>query len=267
MNFDDVRTSSELLREELSRRSRANPRYSLRAFSKLIGVSPGALSELLNGKRPLSVKQAHQIAQRLGWSDAELERLVRLCVQDQSSRQGLASPDAPAAYGTKNLPEDVFRIIADWYCLAILSLAEIPGFLADARWISRRLRISPHQCTEALERLERVGLLIRDGEHVKPAPDFVIAGSEVPSEAIRAYHRSLLEMAMGSLDTQSPRERDITGICLSIDPRDMDEIRREVEAFQDRVVRRYSKPGKKKEVYQLECALFRLTEPLSKSGA
>ncbi|MEN9723236.1 MAG: hypothetical protein RJB38_1222 [Pseudomonadota bacterium] len=85
----------------------------------------------------------------------------------------------------------------------------------------------------------------------------------MPSEAIRAYHRSLLEMASQALETQTPRERDITGICLAIDPRDLEELRREVQAFQDRIVRRYSKPGRKKEVYQLECALFRLTNPIS----
>jgi uncharacterized protein (TIGR02147 family) len=259
----EPKTSSEFLREELSRRLRSNPRYSLRAFSKLLGVSPGALSELLSGKRPLSVKLAHQMAGRLGWSEAELGQLLRLCVQEQSSRQGLVSPDTPASYATRNLSDDVFRIIADWYCLAILSLAEVPGFRADARWIAKRLKISVHQSTEALERLERVGLLIREKDILRPSPDFVITGSDMPSEAIRAYHRSLLEMAAQALDTQSPGERDITGICLAIDPRDLDELRREVEAFQDRVVRRYSKPGRKKEVYQLECALFRLTEPLS----
>jgi uncharacterized protein (TIGR02147 family) len=260
----EIKSSAELLKEEFARKLRMNPKYSLRAFSKLLGVSPGELSELLNGKRPLTVKRAHQIAGRLGWSDAELSRLLQLCVQDHASRQGLPAADAPAAYSLRRLPDDVFRVIADWYCFAILSLAEIPEFRAEARWISKRLKISIHESTDALARLERVGLLIRQKNQLRPSPEFVITGSEIPSEAIRAYHRALLQKGMDALETQPPTERDITGICLAIDPRDLGEIRREVEAFQDRIVRRYSKAGRKKEVYQLECALFRLSETLSK---
>jgi uncharacterized protein (TIGR02147 family) len=172
-----AKTSSELLLEELSNRTRNNPRYSLRAFARLLEMSPGALSEILKGKRPLSVKLAHQMADRLGWSEAELSQLLRLCVQEQSSRQGLTSPDSLTSYATRELSEDVFRIIADWYCLAILSLAEIPEFRADARWIAKRLKISVHQSAEALTRLERVGLLIREKKN--------------PSTLSRFCHRGL----------------------------------------------------------------------------
>lgn len=36
-----------------------------RAFAKVLGLSPGELSEILNGKRKLSVKKALHIAEKL----------------------------------------------------------------------------------------------------------------------------------------------------------------------------------------------------------
>jgi len=40
-----------LLRQKLTRRLHLNPRYSLRAFAKHLGVSPAYVSLVMNGKR------------------------------------------------------------------------------------------------------------------------------------------------------------------------------------------------------------------------
>lgn len=250
----------EVLQGELTRRLRRNPRYSLRAFAKLLGLSPGELSELLSGKRQLTVRRVGQLSRRLGWSELEQERVLELSMREKAEAQGATPVAAKAPLSpSRRISEDLFRVVADWYCLTIVCLAEIPGFCADPRWIARRLGISVHEAREALERLERVGLLERVGGSVRVCPDFVWASTDTPSQAIRDYHRQLLEKAIGALESQAPEERDITGICLAIDPRDLPGLRREVEAFQNHLAARYSKTGRKKEVYQLESALFRLT--------
>src|SRR5580698_8295148 len=50
-----------ILEEELSRRAEVNPRYSLRAMARALGIEPGALSEILSGKRVPSYKMAQKI--------------------------------------------------------------------------------------------------------------------------------------------------------------------------------------------------------------
>ena len=42
------------LRNELERRCKANPAYSLRAFAKFLGVDPSFLSKVLSGKREVT---------------------------------------------------------------------------------------------------------------------------------------------------------------------------------------------------------------------
>ena len=255
----ELSTSASLLRDELTRRIRVNPRYSLRAFAQHLQVSPGELSEILRGKRKLSLKNAAQIAQRLGYSPEERERFLQVIFDERTGalvqelqKGALSSPE-------KNLTVDVFRIVSDWYCPAIVCLAETPGFREDPHWISKRLGISSHEARDALARLERVGLLVRDQSRLQVSPDFFMAESGIPSEAVRNFHRQILERAVQSLDTQAMEDRDITGITASIDPEDLPKMKKEIRAFQDHLVTRYSKPGKRKEVYQIESALFRLS--------
>ena len=80
------------------------------------------------------------------------------------------------------------------------------------------------------------------------------------SEALRNYHRSILKKALESLDFQSFSEREISGIGLAIDPKDIDAIRKDIQDFQDQMASKYSRVKKRTVVYQLETAFFRLTE-------
>ena len=54
-----------LLRKKFADLQSANPRYSLRSFSRKVGLNPGALSGILNGKRNASSKLVQRIAERL----------------------------------------------------------------------------------------------------------------------------------------------------------------------------------------------------------
>ena len=54
-----------LLQRELSIRCEKNPRYSLRAFSRALGMSHTALSFVLSGKRPLSKNAARKVSEVL----------------------------------------------------------------------------------------------------------------------------------------------------------------------------------------------------------
>ena len=63
-----------LLRQELERRQAKNPSYSLRAFARSLGIDPGALSAILNQRRPLSEAWCDRLVQRLGLSAEDATR-------------------------------------------------------------------------------------------------------------------------------------------------------------------------------------------------
>jgi hypothetical protein len=56
----------EKLKEELELRRKKNPRYSLRAMARDLGVSPSCLSRTLNGKTKMNSEREERIAGLLG---------------------------------------------------------------------------------------------------------------------------------------------------------------------------------------------------------
>jgi uncharacterized protein (TIGR02147 family) len=245
--------SIDFLNTEFERRVKANPRYSLRAFARDLRMSPGEISELLSGKRQLTLKAIGKISRRLGLSDAETRELLE---RASFMRAGLEDPKPEG----RAIDIDLFNIVSDWYCFAILNLFDTDTFKCEPAWIGRRLGISGVEARMALERLERVGLLKRGrGGRLAPDSEFVMSPSGIPAEAIRKYHATMLAKAAAALETQAVDERDITGMGMAIDPADLPAIARELRDFRDRIAARYTR-GKRTEVYQLEMALFRITE-------
>ena len=64
---------------------------------------------------------------------------------------------------------------------------------------------------------------------------------------------------MDALDSQKVDEREISGLGLAVDPKFIPTIKKEISEFLDKMAAKYAK-GRKTEVYQLEFALFRLTQ-------
>src|SRR5437868_10680542 len=75
-----------IIQEELAQRCEKNPRYSMRAFAKALGVGSGALSEILSGKRVPSHKLARQLVSALGLTPSQEREFFRSLAEFQNSR-------------------------------------------------------------------------------------------------------------------------------------------------------------------------------------
>jgi uncharacterized protein (TIGR02147 family) len=255
----------DFLSVEYLRRSKANPHYSQRAFAKQLGLSAGELSEVLRGKRKLSLKSALRIARSLSLNEAEREHLITL-IHAQKSKEweaelgdsGRAGVRDPLA--VRQLSLDMFAVVSEWYCFAILTLSETESFRWDENWIAKRLGIAPMQARIAIHRLERLGLIEKKRGKYRVVENYVLSPDGIPSEAIRNYHRQVLEMASRALEFQGVAEREISGITMAINPKFISAIKKEMALFLDGIAERYGAGKKPQEVYQLEMAFFRLSE-------
>ena len=73
-----------ILKDHLRRRQEINPRYSLRAFAKKLGISPSKVSEVISGKKRISVERGEDVAKKLGLLGKEYELFV-ISVQLEST--------------------------------------------------------------------------------------------------------------------------------------------------------------------------------------
>ena len=251
----DCESIPEFLNSELRRRIQSNSQYSLRAFAKSLNMSPGAVSEILRGQRQLGPKAVDKVAKAVGLNNSETKFLHELAMSQRVQFEERSGDQA----STKLLEEDVFSLVSEWYHFAILNLIDVEGFCWQAGWISNRLGITKIQASLAMELLEKLEIVTLKGDRVIADASHVTSTNEIPSQAIKNYHRQMLSKAAEALESQGIGERDVSGIGFAVDPRRIPKLKREIMAFQDEVLEKYSS-GKKSEVYFLEMALFRLTQ-------
>ena len=241
----------QILKSELVRRMSKNPRYGQRAFAKSLGISPGALSEILSGKRNLSAKKASQLADKLGYTSVERDYFLSLVLGNVSLEL--------QKFSEKNLTHEMFQVISNPHCFNILNLIDCEGFTWDAIWIARKLGIQKAQVEQAIEQMIRVGLIEKRGPHLVASEDFVFAPEGVPSRAIKDYHKSILESAIVSLEEQDLETREISGVTFAIEPSKMSQLKKEIKDFQTHIVEKYS-GGRPTRVVHLESVLFKVNQ-------
>lgn len=249
----------QVLQDELVRRCKQNPRYSLRAFSRALEVDIGVLSRVLAGKRTLSYGVADRITNALGLSPIERRYFIDSIAEEQKNKK-IETPLESTTVKFEEVESDIFQIIGDWYHYAILELTTTVGFKNDVKWIAKKFGLSNLQVRLALERLQRVGLLKSvDGRLEKATVHFTTNNKHQTSGALRSHQKQMLSRAFASLDGRSLKERDMTGMTMAIDPAKLPIAKEMIQEFSKRLCS-FLESGKKKNVYQVQISLFPLEE-------
>lgn len=258
----DYRT---ILRTNLAERAKQRDGFSLRAFSGKIGVSNSFLSEVLNHKKSLSVELAFKIAVKLDLTETETQYLCLLVQlehekdpgfrEELSKRLSRLNPNRK----THDLSVDLFKVIADWYHYAILELTHLPTFKLDSNYISKKLGISKNEAELAIERLMRLELVEKDSRgRYRKTHEYVLTESKIPDGALKQFHRQILEKAISSLQTQTPKERMSATDIIPIDSKYLLEIDRLSQEFSSSVMKFSEKSHVKDSVYALAVHFFNL---------
>ncbi len=260
------------LKEGLERRCQSNPSYSLRAYSRDLGISVSQLSRVLGGKQGLSESSAKKISSKLGLgrNEAEIFCTSVLSADARSKRKRQQAADrlialAPHAK-VRSLEVEHFKVISDWYHFALLELIGSRGFSENPEWIAKRLGISRYEAQSALERLESLEYIKRSPRGLRKSLGKIFTVAEnLPSEAIRKFTKQILERAQSSIDGQNYQERTFGTVTLSLDPavlpeifHKMSELRREFNTFVESLALRPK--YKKTEVYCFAMQFFRLSQ-------
>ena len=75
-----------ILGKELEKRKKNNPAYSLRAFAQFLSISPAALSQMMSGKRGISVKRLEFLIHKLALPTSEIKELLKNKVEKNKLR-------------------------------------------------------------------------------------------------------------------------------------------------------------------------------------
>jgi transcriptional regulator with XRE-family HTH domain len=240
-----------LLKSRFEAAAKKNPGFSLRAFARRIGLSPGALSEIMRRKRGISAERALDIVDRLGLEDAELARFRHLVLRDNADSRMLLSAEA-------------FKLISRWYYSAIISLFNLDQPPQNTEEIAETLALDLETAKEAVERLIDYHLLHRDEDgRVSATGQHFITKEDVPSEIVCQAHREGLELAARALNQYGVGEREFTSIVFDASKDSLREGKNEIRRFRDNLTE-IMQSSDRDTVYRLNIQLFPLTKPKAK---
>jgi uncharacterized protein (TIGR02147 family) len=261
----------QILKREYELRASRNPKYSLRAFAIFLGISQSRLSEILNGKQGLSRHWAEKIADQLNYTVEERHILADL-VDAMHARSPIKRKLAHARLGTRRtmqgttLQADAFQAIADWYHFGITELALTKGFKSDPNWIGKRLGVGTKLVELAIDRLLRLGLLVRNRNGSLRCEDTRMSTTDgIPSEAIRKFHAQILAKASEAIDAQTVSERSISSIVFPFHVKNFSEAEDIIKKFRKSFSGQFDPAAQKDSVYCLAIQFFRLDQNISES--
>lgn len=268
--YDD---SIHFLKSTLQSKAEVNSSYSLRAFAKKLGLSAGALSSILNRKKKLSVERAHEVANALGLNADATEYFMALvqlegAKSDSLKIQYLEKVKAlnPKINQSKNLKQTLltlehFKLISDWYGLAILELISGPVGEWNIKTIAKKMGLSKVNVELTLERLTKLELIEEnaDGSYKRIA-ETVMVQSQVPSDALKKYYEGVHAESLKSVFSQTPSEKVIGAQVFAFDPSQLEEVRELTNAYLDSLNELAAAGINKTEIYQAITNVFKLTQ-------
>lgn len=268
-DFEDYRV---FLNSWVSFKRQNNPRWSLRLLSRQLGLSgTGTLSNMLLGRRGLSIEMAQKLSEVMKLSDREREYFhVLVAVQSRSSRD-LAKNELlrrkesiGAEKRVHQIDFETFRLISSPHYYAIREAVNLRDFREDPAWIQHRFRnsflLTEEEIALCLRRLLDAGLLSRD-ENGKLVQDTPIHSTpaEFKSEATRGYHDRSSRLATSALRKVGFDRRHFTATTFGIRKSDLPRFKQKIEEFCRESLGAFDGPDAE-EIYQLNMQLFPLSE-------
>lgn len=237
---DDFRL---LIQREFVERCRKNPRYSLRAFAKSLALEPSPLSAIMRGKRPVTAKMKKRIGLALGLNLEELANFSH------------GKPSPPF----QQIALDAYAVIADWYHYAILELIKVDGFEGSVEYIAKALSINNQEAHIAIERLERLGLLKKNGNRwidKSEAGNLSNINGDLTSQASRKLQKQILELSLRAIEELPVQVRNHTSMTMAINPEDLPEAKKRIQTFRRELCSFFESNKKPTQVYHLGISLY-----------
>lgn len=262
MNIFDQDDYREILKLELIKRQKNNPRYSLRAFGRDIELAPSKLSEIMSGKQGMSQASGKTVAEKLRFNGEETEYFL-LLIEYKHARSKAAKDLAKIKLRKFSLLEvtqmrnDLFQLISSWEHLAIMEVLQLSGAKSTPAWIAENLSIPVAKVKECIKRLLRVGLIAKEGAKLKRATlQHYTWGENIPSASIKEFHKQILLRSIQSLYSTPFEKRDFRATILAVSEDDIEMVEEKIKKTSLEINKLLYKTKKKDRVYVYSCQFF-----------
>lgn len=252
--------SADILKSNLKKLQKENPKFSIRALGAKIGISHPFLTNILSGKKSLPLSRLSQVCTILkidNFDRIELEN----CLRHEKMGIAVTVPLKEKSRKTHEelLPDSYLRIFRYWWNFAILDLlsCRTEDGLPKAELL-RRLPIGAADLNISLNELTQMKLVSQKGDNFYKTEKHLRIPTRGPSALTRNFYKTTLGLAQKELDKTDPtafEKRLIMGMSCAVNPAQIPKAKKRLaDALAE--VRDILTEGDCTEVYFLQAQLF-----------
>lgn len=241
-----------LLAKRFAEAQARRPGYSMRAFSKKVGLSATSMSLILRGHRPVSKKLIEKISVTLQLKPEEVDKLNRL--------HGAKIKVKPTKISKRMMSAAQHRIVGDWRAFAIMNLVKLQSFRNDPEWIGQRLGIPPTAAHAIFDDLLMLKLIVFENGKLRRTSEFFKTSDNSFNAHVRDSHLKNLELVRANILHEPLETRDLNILTLAFDPEQMPAMRKFIRQFIHEFPQVAGQNGSPTEVYRLSMQFFPLTK-------
>jgi uncharacterized protein (TIGR02147 family) len=246
------------LNAHLQESKKKNQAFSLRAYAQKLAVTPSYLSEILSGKKNLSLTRAVAIAGLLELDKREQEYFLSLVeVEDSKNKKAHGALKGRVDNFYKPLPRNLaevfqYRMLSEWYVIPVLEILTTQDFAGTNDDVAKILGISPMQVDEAVNILTQLQVIAKSAGNLWRRTDkHVMLASDSHNKALKKFHSTMLEKTQRALYDQTPQERYTGSETLMVDPAQLPEAQAIINECLDRLVLLFVQSQNRTEPYHL----------------
>lgn len=248
------------LKENLSLKQRENPQYSLRAYARDLEIHPGTLAKVINGERPLPLKNSQTIMNKLKLSPAERTLFMESLLRRKTNIDNIKIDPLDARY---IVDESNYKVLAEWEHFIVTDLFDLPDFEATVKDIAARLEITQLRAEVVAENLITSGLLTKDEKgKLYRVHSSVKTTEDIKSQALKEAHMETLKIGMKKLEEIEVELRDFSSSAMAIDVDQLLEAKTIIREFRQKMAALLRDGRNKTDVYQLAIQFYPLTKTL-----
>ena len=252
----------------LTLRQKEDQKFSARKWSREMNLKGHSLLVmLLQGKRSLRTRHVDFLKTSLQLNKKE-ELFLKTLIQyenatDMKDKAHLAEL-LEEFHPEKNFEStliDQFKIVSDWYYMAILAMTELKNFSGSEKEIFERFggKLSSNEIRLALLRLKALGLLKSspDGQ-LKATYKRITTANDLLNEGARIYHAQVMELAISAQEKLPLENREFQSFSMAVSEDKIPLIKEMIRNFRTKLSKAVS--GNGDHVYQVNIHFFQLTE-------
>jgi len=248
--FTDIR---KLLKDELYSRIENNPSYSLRAFARDLNIDHGTLSQIISGKRTLTLRNYLRMEPSLSITEE----------QKKSLRQEVCNEYSDFT----TYDDQQITTLNKWYHTAILELMDTVDFQSCPQWMAEKLGLRLEEVEEALQLLSNLDMIRQKGGRWYPTENntSTLKGTQMENLDLAAIVQDVqaqtFQKQIEAFETNPYELMSHYGLTFCLSPDDLPRFREKMLALLREINRMAdAETSKKEEVYRLNISLFPYTK-------